>query len=1017
MVGLGDSDFNSAVFGAYQEQLRSQLPPAVVVDGDAIVHVIGEINGLFPRAVGGLPLRLSELPSCDLTTKLIAALARTSQSDGEITEEPFQISPILDPEGSTKHLKLVVFAIPEFAKSFGAFYESPYTGFDTVGEISTDALERHKIGRHQTPIVIMWKTDAEGLLTFVSIDETQFTGIANADLLGNGWHDALHPDDADQCLETFGEAIRVRQPFSFVSRKRRVDGEYVWFRTHGIPQYDRHGDFLGMNGICVDITEQNKFQSELVAGQRMRQELLDRCPFLCSYANVDMVYQYVNSRYADFWETPRDQIVGKGIPEVAGAFFETLKPYLKRVLEGETVFHESKVWHESGKTSLLEITHVPAFDSNGEVTGFYCFVNDITTPRKHDRLLNLVLSNVSAMVLLLNTDLELRYANQQFLHCLAKEEQQVFGRNIIELIGANEFSKAETCFELALKGRECTFEIEIPTPGKGSIAGLIKLVPEIEDGVVTGICGLVLDVSDLRTTQLELELSEAKFQLAVAGSSVGIMEFDNDNPHWAFADHIESLLGFDVGELKSSRHKIRELVHPDDFAVNSEFNKAIAAGVESKGELRLKTKAGEYRWFEIFTQPIRNNLKIKSSCVVGTIADINDLKSAQLESADQVRRRDEFLAMLSHELRNPMASIVMATECLHGADDMPQKFRRECDIIARQSRHISGLLNDLLDVSRVTLNRIELNKVSLDLNQSISDCVDNYLAISHVKQQRILLDLCDRPCRVVGDESRLAQVVSNLIDNAVKYTPIGGEILVSTDLRDDQVVLTVRDSGIGIAPEMLENIFDLFFQEDVSIHRGNGGLGVGLYLVKHIVESHGGSIVVRSEGAGHGCTFEITLPSMPVIPPRTSEIPKLETTPLKVVLVEDNDDARFVIAKQLSIQGIEVMEFAEGESASSTIPMICPDVAIIDIGLPGKSGLELAEEFRKDPNLGGMLLIALTGYGQQSDRDVIINAGFDLHLVKPVGISDIMQAIHKYESTSQSRQGLSTSDFGDRNPR
>jgi len=363
-----------------------------------------------------------------------------------------------------------------------------------------------------------------------------------------------------------------------------------------------------------------------------------------------------------------------------------------------------------------------------------------------------------------------------------------------------------------------------------------------------------------------------------------------------------------------------------------------------------------------------------------------------------VRRRDEFLAMLSHELRNPMAAIVLALDLLVASGSIPQEHQSPVDIMHRQSKQISRLLDDLLDVSRVTHNRIEFQMRTLDVNAIVEEVVAGLVNKAQQKNQTVNTDLSDQPLVIEGDEARLRQVISNLLENAIKYTNESGEIWISTSQMEQTALISVRDNGIGIPDELIGQVFDLFSQGISTMHRTNGGLGVGLFLVKHIVDAHDGIVVANSKGAGEGSQFDVRFPLSENVSPQNGAKRQHSLDGLNIVLVEDNNDTRNIISELLQLSGMSVTEFADGESASRRIPKLRPDVAIIDIGLPGKSGLDLATEFRKNHDLDETLLIALTGYGQGSDREMTAKAGFDLHLVKPADIFKLTDAIAENSS-------------------
>jgi signal transduction histidine kinase/CheY-like chemotaxis protein len=351
--------------------------------------------------------------------------------------------------------------------------------------------------------------------------------------------------------------------------------------------------------------------------------------------------------------------------------------------------------------------------------------------------------------------------------------------------------------------------------------------------------------------------------------------------------------------------------------------------------------------------------------------------------ADDVRRRDEFLAMLGHELRNPLATIRNAVELLEQEADDPATAAEHRAIIERQATHLAQLVDDLLDVSRITMGKILLRRTPVDVADVVRRAAESVRPTIAGQQQSLTVRVGGRPLIVEGDPVRIEQVVLNLLTNANKYTPAGGRIELSADVERGQVVVRVRDSGIGISPEMLPRVFEPFSQADTSLHRSKGGLGIGLTVVKRLVEMQGGSVSVTSDGEGRGSEFVVRLPLRPdlhVAAPAATERPR---TTRRVLLVEDAPDARKVMAALLERWGHDVAHAADGAVALEVAPGHRPEVALVDIGLPGMDGYAVAKGLRE--KLGHrVVLVALTGYGQPEDRERALRAGFDLHLVKPV---------------------------------
>jgi signal transduction histidine kinase len=360
---------------------------------------------------------------------------------------------------------------------------------------------------------------------------------------------------------------------------------------------------------------------------------------------------------------------------------------------------------------------------------------------------------------------------------------------------------------------------------------------------------------------------------------------------------------------------------------------------------------------------------------------------AQAEAAS--RGKDELLAMLGHELRNPLAAIANAAHVLDAPGRPEDAARRAREIIRRQNAHLARLVDDLVDVARVTSGKIVLARRPLELADAVRRGVATLAASGRTERYRVSLDL--EPVWASVDETRLEQIITNLVGNALRFTPPGGSIDIALHTAETHAVLRVRDSGVGITPEMLSRVFDMFVQGPRGPDGSSGGLGVGLTLVRRIAELHGGTVQAASEGPGCGSTFTVRLPAIPApAPAAPPPTPAPDGGRRRIVIVEDNADTREMLRLALELSGHEVHEAHDGPSGLDAIMRLRPDIALIDLGLPEFDGYEIARQVRKTAG-SAIRLIALTGYGQPDDQRQALDAGFDAHLVKPVG-HDVLQA-------------------------
>ncbi len=379
--------------------------------------------------------------------------------------------------------------------------------------------------------------------------------------------------------------------------------------------------------------------------------------------------------------------------------------------------------------------------------------------------------------------------------------------------------------------------------------------------------------------------------------------------------------------------------------------------------------------------------------LVATVKSLLRIKQAEGELraraerlADADRRKDEFLAMLAHELRNPLAAMLTATTLLERYEPRDRKESWSRDVIKRQSLHLDRIVSDLLDVSRVTRGLVHLDKERIDLSMVLARLgvvAEERWALTNGLDFRVSLP--DTPVWVEGDPTRIEQVITNLLDNAAKFTEPGGSIGLSLAQEGDRAVIRVTDTGMGIPAEKLSAIFDTFVQGDVPLARSRGGLGIGLSLVRRLVGLHGGSVTARSEGVGRGAEFEVVLPALAG---EAANDARAGTdggeTRRRILLVEDNNDIRETLREVCEAWGHEVHAAADGARGLELGLRIRPDVALVDLGLPGIDGFELARRLRESEGGAAIHLVALTGYGAPEYRERALAAGFDVHLVKPI---------------------------------
>jgi two-component system, chemotaxis family, CheB/CheR fusion protein len=404
---------------------------------------------------------------------------------------------------------------------------------------------------------------------------------------------------------------------------------------------------------------------------------------------------------------------------------------------------------------------------------------------------------------------------------------------------------------------------------------------------------------------------------------------------------------------------------------------------------------------EYWSHPICRDGEILGAVV--TFVDITERRQAEEEIHEGVRRREQFLAMLSHELRNPLSAILSATRIISGTSGWGNDACQEAGrVVERQANHMARLLDDLLDVSRITHGRIVLRPELVDLRETAHSAIEALGPLMAEHDTHLTADICDEPLPVNGDRARLQQIQANLLSNASKYTPRGGDVRFELRREGDEAVIRVADNGRGIEPELLPRIFDLFVQGEQSIARREGGLGIGLTLLRSLAELHNGRVTAHSAGQGLGSEFTVALPlaSSAVVTDVQTASPKRATS---VVVVEDQDDARLMMQILLETEGVTVATAGDGLKGAELIERLKPDLAFVDLGLPVMSGFELARRIRQNPSCRATRLVALSGYGQDSDVRAAVDAGFDHHLTKPADPERLVRLIAGAETDCETK--------------
>jgi PAS domain S-box-containing protein len=529
-----------------------------------------------------------------------------------------------------------------------------------------------------------------------------------------------------------------------------------------------------------------------------------------------------------------------------------------------------------------------------------------------------------------------------------------------------------------------------------------------EHGRPIGLLAVIRDVTDREWIEAALRESRAHLRFMLDSAGVGDWDLNLTTLEARHSLRHDQCFGYTEPVPEWNQKIFLRHVHPEDRdAVGARFRAALQSLDDLHFECRVIWADGSVHWIEVHGAIYRNG--DEPARMLGTIVDATGRKSVEeaLRRAD--RSKDEFLATLAHELRNPLAPIRNALEIMRLTRE-PETQEAARRIIERQLKQMIHLVDDLLDISRITQGKVELRPDRVDMLTVLQNAVETSRPLMEARRQELALRLPPAESLTVrADATRLVQVVANLLNNAAKYTPEGGRIVLGACRETGQAVVTVEDSGLGIPAAMLPRVFDMFAQVDRGLERSQGGLGIGLALVKKLVEMHGGSVHAESEGENRGSRFTLRLPTIAGMPSgaeaRQRPADALPHSGARVLIVDDNVDSATSLATMFELLGCRIAIAHDGLAAVREAEVFAPDMAVLDIGLPGISGHEAARRIRLQPGGRGILLVAVSGWGQDADRMRSIEAGFDRHLVKPVDIEALQAMLPRRAANNVHRIG------------
>ncbi len=772
--------------------------------------------------------------------------------------------------------------------------------------------------------------------------------------------------------------------------------------------------------VFDDVTERTRSEEALRESEQRFRIMTDGLPLMIWVHDAQGALQFVNQTYRDFFGVTPEQVAGPNWkPLVHPSDLAGYAGEFNACLQDRRPFHALvRARRSEGDWRWLESHAQPRFSASCEFLGMVGGSTDITERkqaedalRESQQFTRSVLDNLFAFVGVITADGTVIYANRAPVEAAGIPASEVLGRKFWDCFWWSyspeiQMQLRDAC-NRAASGEIVRYDVPVRMAGDTRIWIDFQVAPlRDSEGRITHLIPSAMNIAVRRAAEENLRASEARTQLATEATAVGIWEWNVLTNTIRWDAQMFSLYGIAPtpdGFVQYS--EASGAVLPEDLPEQERvLQDTVRRAGQSRREFRIRRRDdGAVRHIES-VEIVRANAQGYTDCVVGTNLDVTARKTAEIQlrqlaadlsSAD--RRKDEFLATLAHELRNPLAPIRNGLELIKLAGGQPATIEKVRAMMERQLSQMVRLIDDLMDVSRFSLNKLELHKVNLPLLTVLNSAVETSRPLIDQMNHQLTVTLPEQPLIVDADMTRLAQVFMNLLNNAAKYSDRGGHIQLHVERQGSDAVVTVKDTGIGIAAEQLPRIFEIFTQVDASLEKSQGGLGIGLTLVKRLVELHGGSIQAHSDGPGRGSAFIVRLPIVSEGQEghalAADDVPAAAKSLLRILIVDDNRDAANSLSEMLRMMGNDTRMAYDGQHGVDLAGEYRPDVILFDIGLPKLNGYEACRLIRKQPQGNGVVMIAVTGWGQDEDRRRSHEAGFDHHMVKPVDPQALMRMI------------------------
>jgi two-component system CheB/CheR fusion protein len=883
----------------------------------------------------------------------------------------------------------------------------PNPGPDEV-EALRDIAERHRQLADNLPDGFIYQViqspDGAVRFSYASAGVEALCGVTPEEVTADpaALYGRILPEDLPRVRAAEEQAVRGRTVFDCQFRHHGRDGEVRWLHCRSAPRPLPDGR-TAWDGIAVDITERVRAAEALRHERELLQAIIDSIPVMITLYRPDTRVLRLNPEF--------ERVTGWAVPEGGGASLmeqcypdpahrEQVRQYMQTCAAG---WRDFRLRTRDGRE--LETAWANIRLSDGRQVGIGL---DVSARRRADAALREseeryrdLFENANDIIYTLDLEGRITSANKRAEQTFGYATEEMLGRSAAAIVAPEYHARMLDALRRKLAGEAAptVYELEVVCKDGRRVPLEVSSRLIVRGGRPVGVQGIARDVTERRRAERALRDSERMLAQSQRAAHVGSWELDltnlddiNANPlRWS--DETYRIFGYEPASVKATNDLFFQAVPPDDrAAIVAAVAQALRGNQPYEIEHRITRADGAGRvvqqWATVERGPDGRPLRM-----VGTCQDVTERRQIEEALREADRRKDEFLAVLSHELRNPLAPIRNGLAVLRQRGDQDPTVGRVLTLMERQVAHAVRLIDDLLDVSRVTHGKIELRKEPVVLADIVARALEEARPAGlEERSHRVEVAVAPEPLLLHADPVRVQQILTNLLTNAAKYTPPGGRISLRVTREGGEAVIRVRDDGIGIRPEMLRRIFEMFTQADRVAGRLSEGLGLGLPLVKSLAELHGGTVEAHSDGPGKGSEFVVRLPltvdggrwtvdggkrpspSIVYRPPSTH----------RILVVDDNRDAVESLAMLLRLDGHEVRVAHDGPRALEAAAAFAPQVVLLDIGMPGMSGYEVARRLRADGGPACPLLVAMTGYGQDEDRRRSREAGFDHHLVKPV---------------------------------